>query len=1041
MKSFLILFVAIVCVSSLAAAQTVRGSIHGVVVDAQNNTVPDASIKLISTETGHERTNQASGKGLFIFSAIPAGSYSVVADKPGFLTSTINITLSVNQDARVTVAMASATAAKESLSVTGYAPLLRTESGALSGVIGNAQVQNLPLDGRNFYDLSLLLPGVSPPAQGSAGSARGDFALNVNGAREDGNLFLLDGVYNGDPKLNGVGVQPPVDGIREFETLLSSYDASFGRNSGGQVNVVLRSGGNQFHGTAYEFLRNDALDARNYFAPEGSAPKYRRNQFGFSLGGPIRRNKTFFFGDYEARRVREGITRITNVPTALERVGDFSQSGGFVINPLTQQPFPGGVIPAAFQHPVGRAIAALYPLPNRNVRGQNFVSSPTFRDRSDQFDVRLDHAITSRTEFSGRYSMGDREFFDPFSGAGFSLVPGFGTTVPRRGQNAMASVTHAFTPNVLNEFRLGYSRTALRTQQENIGTNLNHQVGLPSPWTNSRDNGLTFISLTGFSPLGDEYNNPQSGVTNTYQLIDHVSWTRNRHLFKAGADIRKLEQNAFRDVQTRGLINFLGQTGSSLAEMLLGLVSVSGVATADNPQHLRSESYNFFVHDTWRVTSRLTLNLGLRYEFNTPGVDKFDRANLYDVSTGTLAAVGKNGFPRSGYAADRNNFAPRLGLAYSLNPNTVLRAGYGFFYDQGSLAPTEGLYFSAPYYTFRLFFSLPTSPVLLHDPFPANFPFPTPSSATAFQRDLRTPYLQQWNFNIQRSLGSNRVFDAGYVGSKGSKLYASRDINQPRPTPAERYLRPNPFFDDVNILESRSNSNYHSLQARYQQRLAAGLQTLVSYTWSKSIDDSSSFFTSAGDSNFPQDSLNVRAERGRSNFDVAHRAVVSFSYDLPIAKGHRFLGGWQAQGIISAQTGRPFTVALLPDFDNSNTGRSVLGFGANDRPHALKDATLSSPTVERWFDTTAFAIPPRGVFGNAGRNILSGPGLQTWNLSLLKSTQIAEQATLQLRAEFFNAFDRANFGLPDNFAGSPTFGRIQTAGDPRRLQLGLKLLF
>jgi hypothetical protein len=397
--------------------------------------------------------------------------------------------------------------------------------------------------------------------------------------------------------------------------------------------------------------------------------------------------------------------------------------------------------------------------------------------------------------------------------------------------------------------------------------------------------------------------------------------------------------------------------------------------------------------------------------------------------------------PRGGYVPDRNNWAPRAGFAWRPGSgNTVLRGGYGLYYDQSALATGEGLYFNAPYFDFKLYFPLPGMPLTLSDPFPRNFPLSLPSSALTFQSDLRTAYAQHWSFGLQREIGQASVLELTYAGSKGTKLLGGRDINQPAASPRQPNPRPVPWFDDITSLESRASSSYHSLQARLQRRLARGLTALASYTYSKSIDDASGFFISAGDPNFPQDSNNTRAERGLSNFDLRHRAVVSFSYLLPLGKG-RWREGWQTFGVLAFQTGRPFTVALLSDLDNSNTGRSMLGFGANDRPDVLRNPAISNPGPDRWFDTSAFQVPPFGQFGNAGRNTLSGPGLQTVNLSLVKTTALAERVTLQLRVESFNLLNRANFDLPDIFVGSPTFGRIQSAQSPRRLQFGIKLLF
>ena len=1040
-----------------ANAQTHRGSIRGTLTDSTRTPLASAPIKLVHTDTNESRIAKSGDEGEFTVSALPPGSYRIEVEQTGYKKYSRLVTLQVNQVLRLEITL-EVGSINEELFVTAPETTLRKDSQSIGSVIENRQITGLPLDGRNFLELSLLVPGAFPAAQGSASSVRGDFAFNVNGAREDSNSFILDGVYNFDPKLNSVGVNPPVDAIREFELLTSGYDASFGRNAGGQVNVVLKSGSNSFHGAGYEFFRNGALDARNFFAPaDQKAPKYQRNQFGFVFGGPVVRNRTFFFADYEGSRVREGITRVTNVPTLAERTGDFSQSLlAAPINPFTQQPFPENKIPDFLISPIGKAIAALYPAPNRNVPFANFVSSPTLRDRNDSFDVRLNHSIAGSSELAVRYSFADRDLFEPFTGPSFPAVPGFGDNVPRRAQNFMISETHILSPALVNEARFAFSRVSASVLQENFGTSINKQVALPDLATDPRDFGLSFITISGFSPLGDEYNNPQQSVTDVFQVLDGASYASGKHLLKFGFDFRAIRQNAFRDVQSRGFLTFsnFAFTGNALADLLLGFPAITGGARLDNPQHLRTESYGFYVNDSFRLRPNLTLSAGLRYEYNSPPVDEFDRASLYDPATQSLVAVGANGIPRSGYEADKNNWAPRVGLAWTLGSkgNTVLRAGYGVYYDQSSLAPSEGLYFNSPFFDFNLFFTIPGLLTLtLDDPFPSNFPFPLPKSAFGFQRDLRTTYLQQWNLSLQRELGKSRVVEVAYVASKGTKLITARDINQPRPSPVSPNLRPVPQFDDITFEESSANSNYNSLQVRFQQRLDFGLSFLGSYTWSKSIDNASGFFSSTGDPNFPQDSFNTAGERGRSNFDVRHRLSLSYGYDLPFGKGRRFvvgdgllptvLTGWQTFGIVTVQTGRPFTVALLSDIDNSNTGRSTLGFGANDRPNVVGNAELSDPSPDRWFNTAAFAFPPFGSFGDAGRNKLDGPGFVNFNTSLLKTTKLREGLDLQFRAEAFNLFNHPNFNLPDNFLGSPTFGQILSAQSPRHIQFGLKLLF
>lgn len=1037
----------LVVLCPFANAQTFRGAIRGTVQDANDRPVAGVKLSVTSLETGDVRTAVSSASGEFAFGNLGPGTYRLEVEQQGFKKSVHTVELDVNEVERVNPRLAVGTLTDQ-LQVDAPRSGLKKDSSSLGAVIDNSQVVGLPLDGRNFLELSLLVPGAAPAAQGSSGTVRGDFAFNVNGTREDSNTFLLDGVYNIDPKLNAIGVRPPVDAVREFEVLASTYDASFGRNAGAQVNVVLKSGSNRFHGTVYEFFRNKVLDARNFFAPPSEGdPQYQRNQFGGSIGGPIIANRTFFFADYEGTRLREGITRITNVPTLAERNGDFSQS--LLTKPVipgTNFPFPGNKIPDAFIDPIGKRIAALYPLPNRNVPFQNFVASPARRDRDDLFDARVDHSLSDRSQLIARYSFTDRDLFEPYSGAGFALVPGFGTNIPRRAQNAMLGETHVFSPSFINDARVAFNRVALQANQELQGNSLNKAVGMPELSSNPRDWGLSFITLTGYSPLGDEYNNPQSSVTNLFQVLDTATWTRGRHLFKFGLDFRFLQQNAFRDVQSRGFLTFsslVPVTGNALADLLLGAPILTGGARLDNPQHLRAETYGFFINDSIRVNPRLTVNLGLRYEYNSPPVDVNDRANVYDPVTKTLVQVGTKGIPRAGYENDANNLAPRFGFAWTLSErhSTVLRGGYGVYYDQSPLAPGEGLYFNAPYFNLNIYFPLPGLPISLSNPWPANYPFPTPPSGFAFQSDLKTGYVQHWNLNLQQQVGRSSLVELAYVGSKGTKLLAGRDINQAQPSANTTNPRPNPQFQDILFQESSASSIYHALQARFQQRLDYGVSALASYTWSRSIDNASNFFQSTGDPNFPQNSYNLAAERGRSNFDVAHRFSASLSWDLPFGKGQPLLGGWQVLGIVSLQTGRPFTAALLPEIDWTNTGRSNLGFGNNDRPNLVGNARLDNPTIERWFNTSAFVFAAPGNFGNAGRNVVDGPGYQNVNFSIVKNTMLTERVNVQFRTEFFNLFNHPNFDLPDNFLGSPTFGRISSAQSPRHIQFGLKLIF
>lgn len=1030
-----------------AAAQSPNGSIRGTIVDPGDQPVPAAAVTLTHVDTGARRTTTSSADGAFAITLVPPGPHRLEISAQGFRSHVHQLTLRVAEDF-VTNVVLQVGSVTERVEVT--APLVDVARGtaALGTRIGSDDLLALPLDGRNFLELALLAPGVQASAQGSASTVRGDFAVNINGARDDASAYLLDGANNLDPKLNTPGVRPPVDAIREFEVVTGSYDAAFGRHAGGLINIATRSGSNILRGSAYGFFRNEALDSRNVFASTAADPEYSRRQMGGTIGGPVVSNRAFFFGSYEGTRTREAITRLTTVPTAAERAGDFSQSLlRAPVNPFTQQPFPGAQIPAFFQSPVGRAIAALYPLPNRADGRANYVASPTSTDAQDQFDVKLTLLTGGGGSLNVRHSLGDRRLFEPFAGAGFSSVPGFGNDVDRRAQNSLVNHVQVLTPSLVNDAKFGFTRVAASVVPENRDSHLNATVGLPDLSRDPRDYGLTFITVTGFSPIGDEYNNPQNSTTQTFQFADAMTWTRGAHLAKLGVDVVHTQQEAFRDVQSRGLIAFTDRayTGNSLADLLLGLPSVTGGAVLDNPQRLRATQAGFFLQDDWRLHRTITVNAGLRYELFTPPRDVEDRASLYDPATGSVTPVGTGGMPRGGYELDRNNLAPRIGVAWTPEaaPSTVMRGGYGVYYNQSALAPSEGLYFNRPYYDFNFYVPLQTYLISLADPFPASYPLYVPDSATAMQRDFRTPYWHQWSASVQHGLWGNAVGEAAYVGSRGRSLLRARDLNQAAASPAPLNLRPNPLYADITYLESSGRSRYDALQLKLTQREVRGLSALASYTFGRSYDNASGFFSSAGDPNLPQDSNNPDAEWGRSSFDARHRFSLGFNYRLPGVDAGVWswvASGWQLAGIVTLQSGRPFTVALLPDFDNSNTGRASLGFLSNDRPNTVGDPKLDAPTPEQWFSTAAFELPHYGTFGNTGRNTVEGPGFANTNVALIKVVRGA-RGDLQLRLEAFNLFNRANYDQPDNFFGSPTFGRILSAQAPRRLQLGVRATF
>ena len=1038
-----------------AAAQSQRAVVRGRVLDPAGAPAGRIDLRFVNEATGESRRVTSDDEGRYVAAELEPGAYRIEVEGGTYRTFAARVEVAIRQDLRLDLPLALATTST-AVDVRGMFVPVERDSPALTTRIDHKLVTELPLDGRNFLELSLLAAGAAPAPQGSASSVRGDFAFAVNGAREDFTNYLLDGIYNVDPKLGTVGVRPPIEAIREFEVRTSSYDATFGRNGGGQVNIVTRSGSNRLSGAAYEFFRGGAFGSRNYFAPgEEDAPEYNRNQFGGAVGGPVVKDRTFFFVDYERTRLREGLTRITNVPTPAEREGNFSQS---LLPPPripgTNLAFPGGIVPLGIQDPRGRAIAALFPNPNRGTPFANFVSSPTQEDDIHQFDGRIDQALPRGSRLTVRYSLSDRSLLEPFAGAGFSLLPGFGNDVTRRGQNLLAAFTYTPSASLVHDIRFGYNRIHIDVRPANAAI-ANASVGLPSLTSNLRDAGLSLISISGFSPLGHEYNNPQASTSNTFQLTDTATWNRGPHLVKFGGEWYGVRQSAFRDVQARGFLNFVDQylTGNALADLLLGFPVTTGGATLDNPQNLRTHSWSLFAHDDWRATPSLTVSAGLRYDYTSPPVDRDDRANLYDVETGQLVAVGSGGMPRGGYEPDRDNFAPRVGFAWTANAEAsmAVRGGYGIYYNQGALATSEGLYFNPPYFNLNVYFPFPgLPPVTLADPFPANFPIPVPQSATSFQPELQTPWMEHWHLTLQRNIGRSRTLEISYVGSHGHDLISARDVNQPPASPAPLNLRPNPAFADITLIESRASSRYNAMQIRYQQRAEAGLSVLATYTYGKSTDDASGFFSSTGDPNFPQNSLDPGAERGRSSFDIRHKVSAAFSMPLPIGDERRWfsdgmvgkiLSEMELQGTYLFTSGRPFTVAILPTIDVSNTGRSNLGFGYNDRPNVTGDPNLSKPSAEEWFNTGAFAFPPFGSFGDAPRNMLQGPAYRNLNLAVVKSVLFGFERRLQLRAEVFNVFNGANFDLPDAFLGSPTFGQILSAGSPRRFQFGVKYLF
>ncbi len=1014
------------------AAQVTSGSISGYILDPSLKVVTGAVVSI--REPGHsvERSTTADAKGFYQFRQLPPGQYEISAKADRFAERTVPaISVTVESRARVDVTLALA-GVEQSVLVEARKPAMQTETSDLGTVLDRSRVDGLPLNRRDFLQLALLAPGVLPPVEGSELSSRGSFAMHANGGREEFNNFLLDGVDNNDPNINRYNLQPPVDAIQEFKIATNSYSAEYGRSGAGQVNVVTRSGSNDWHGFAYEYLRNRVLDASNYFSSATETNKYIRNQFGGGAGGSLLRNRTFVFVNADGLRERQGVTRISSVPTDAVRQGDLSASTTPVVDPFTRQPFAGNRIPATRINPLSSKVFAMFPAANLPGPSANLISQPVGSDEQNQFNARVDHYVTPKDVLTFRYSFGKKALLEPYVKDN-SDVPGYGDNVNDRGHNAMAQYQRVISPRAVNTLLLGFSRLQRGVLPQNAATDVNQLWGVNYMPRNPIDFGFPSITVAGYSKVGDVTQLPIDRAANTYQINDGLSILHGAHALKMGFEARRLQHNGIQDLLSRGTMSFSGAlSGVGAGDLLLGLLSFGVQSQSDAVQTLRSTATNYYIQDDWKLTPTLTLNLGARYEYNTPPTDPTDRMTVVNLATGALSPVGANGVTRSGTRPDRNNFAPRVGFAWSPTPNTVIRGGYGVFYDSGMLVVNTSLYFNPPHFNIRAFFPTANSLITLNNPYPTGGGITPAASLSTLSPDITQAYLQHWNFNIQREIRKAGVFSLAYAGSKGTHLIRSRDLNQPAPGSTDlTRRRPLPAYSNIFLIESGGNSNYNSLQASWNRPFSRGFSVLANYTYSKSIDDTSAFLGTKADKNFPQNSLNYAAERGASSYDVRQRASFAGVWKLPF--------GLQSSAIISGNTGQPFTPLLR--FDNSNTGNTGGTYG-NDRPNVVGDPNNGPKTADQWFNTAAFAIPARYTFGNSGRNVIRGPGFFSADASLLRKFRLTDRLALQLEAQAFNLFNKTNFNLPEHFADEPsTFGKIFSARAPRQFQLTGRFTF
>jgi hypothetical protein len=1074
---------------SITIAQQETATITGVVKDATGAVMPRAAVTVTNVETNVSVRTETDDSGFYVIPSLRPGVYSVAAESTGFpKTVRTGVTLQVAQVARIDVTLPTGQVS-ETVEVVGATSLLDTQTSSRGSVIDQKKIVELPLNGRDYNQLALLSPGVLPGTPRLA-SVNFKGVLNVNGNRTFNNVFLLDGVDNISYSNSFRGenvqlVQPSIEALQEFKIQTNAYSAEFGRSSGAVVNATIKSGTNAIRGSVYEFLRNDALDANNFFSNALGSPKPRRdrNQFGAAAGGPIARNRTFWFADYEGLRDLEGVPRVRQVPTAAEKAGLFSSS---VVDPFaagrpefSRNAQGQWVIPRERWDPVGAAIVALIPDPN--VAGSTiYASTPVTDTRQDQFDVRVDHVFSNNVTFFGRYSFVDTLTFRPAPLPGLgegSFNDAFGSN-DNRSQGLALGLTWTVSPTLVGDIRFGYASGDYFTYPPNFGIDGPAAIGLTNvPSDPAIMGGVPKVNIQGFDAVGRHTSTPQFQTPRSYNPRATFSLTRGAHLIKFGGEFLHV-QTKINDLNaTVGRMNFENRfSNRAVGDLLLGLPSqlaLTSYTVMDQGQDMQF----YFVQDDYRVTPRLTANLGLRYEYATPPQERNNAFANFDPQTGTMVfASDGDTFERTLIHPDRNNFAPRLGFAYTPASRWVVRGGYGVFFTHTVRQGREGLLgFNPPYLVDNLLQTGVTgaaavasaAPFRLVNGYPSGLLDPNSLAPSVSRRgqdpNQRTPYIQQFNIGVQYELMPDVVLDVAYVGNKGTKLNGFRNLNQRAViTNADGSqsagARPYPAFGDIQWMENRVDSTYNSLQLRLEKRFTGGLTATVSYTLGEALSGAPDHISTSGGGagidtgvfREPQDGNNLDAEWGPTEFDVRHRFVASYIWELPFGRGRHFgsnwnramdfvLGGWQVTGIHVLQSGLALTATL--------GGSTVLNLGGERRarPNLVGEPELSSSeqTLNRWFNTDAFAAfsPSPQAFGNAGVGIMRGPGTANFDFTLAKNFAIDGKRYVQFRTELFNAFNHPNFGPPNIARDSSGFGQILTAANARIIQFGVKFYF
>jgi len=1114
----LTLFLVALLTTLNVAGQQITGSIRGTVSDPSGAIVQAATVTAKQIETGLTRVAITDRQGEYVLVELPIGHYQLETQAKGFQTYLQQgISLDVNQTATVGIHLKLGSETQW-VEVSANSVLVQSTVSSLGQTVMEDEILDLPLDGRNFSQLGLLQPGVVPLTPGlleAGGPARQNQAYAVDGQRPESNNFLIDGADNVSSVDGGFVLKPPIDAIAEFKILSHNANAEFGRNTGSTTNIVTRSGSNAFHGAAWEFLRNDAMDSSDYFT-HGVQP-LKQNQFGATFGGPIVKDKTFFFGYYEGFRNRQGESVPATVPSAAERQGNFAElctniSGasinsatGLCSNPQGQLTFFGTPVPfnqmtrSTPIDPIATNVLPFFPLPQPGTNG--FIATQTLSENNNQFGLRLDHYLSRIDSLNFRYMYSSGPTTDPLSPVGAN-VPGFPVGEYDRAQNFVAQETHIFSPSTIGVARFSFLRNVFLLDEH-----LNHQspssLGFQYAPTLPSASGPPFIQVGGYASVGDPITGPRNTFQNTFDLSGSLSWIHGRHEFKFGGGYRRDQINALQGIATNGFFVFAGIPSQAnflyndgFANFLSGNPVVFLQGGGNFNREIRARALDAYGQDTYKVTSNLTLNVGLRWELPFPATENHNQVNLFVPGAQSkvipnapagLLYPGDPGVPAGLIATQKTAFAPRFGVAWDPRGDgkTVVSAAYGIFYEPyytGEGGPLQDPVSAPPYLK-----TVQVNPLINSFAYPFDVPdpfaqaFPEPMTLLVVSRNLHLPYAQDWNLNVQRSFGENWLLQVGYVGTTGVRLPRFIEGNPAVYTPGvdrsgnpvstennvnQRRLysgctlaqQSNCVYGSVGEIASISNSSYNALEASLRKRFSHGLSFLASYTWSHSIDDVSSFNITgsasqpvAGENDLAQNPFNLAAERGRSMFDARHRLVLSYQWSLPFLQHStnwygKVLGNWQLNGIFTAMSGTPFTVFDSNDVSLQGQAPEISGFSSN-RPNVVGNPNSGPRTAAQWFNVSAFQRitqdpnSPVEQFGNEGRNAVEGPGYVNWDASAFKNIRLTESKELQFRGELFNVLNHTNFRLPVSDIESPTFGQIQSDVSPRVIQVALKFLF